>query len=256
MKDYEDEAFDDIERAQQRKVATGVTDGSGWRKRQIAEQGEPVQDDYKAWYEEAMAASNEAGYVGLSAAETIRELDKIVSTQPAAPVQPAKQEQGEIVANAVTVAGLHASIGILSHLVDVQRQLLVEVEDVCGRDGHGGPLEDGESDLIDRVRAQIAAIAAPTPQPKQEQGEPVAKVVEVAMLGVNSPAGKQVQMCVDLPVGTKLYTTPQQRKPLTIEQIRKHWQVAKVLDMTDAEIDFADYVLITRDVEALHGIKE
>ena len=52
------------------------------------------------------------------------------------------------------------------------------------------------------------------------------------------------------------YTTPQQRKPLTLEQIREHWQVAKVLDMTDAEIDFADYVLITRDVEALHGIKE
>lgn len=87
MKDYEDEAFDDIERAQQRKVATGMTDGSGWRKRQIAEQGESVQDDYKAWYEEAMAASNEAGYVGFSAAETIRELDKIVSTPPAAPVQ-------------------------------------------------------------------------------------------------------------------------------------------------------------------------
>ena len=28
MKTYEDEAFDDIEKAQQRKVATGVTDGS------------------------------------------------------------------------------------------------------------------------------------------------------------------------------------------------------------------------------------
>ena len=28
MKDYEDEAFDDIEKAQQRKVAHGVTDGS------------------------------------------------------------------------------------------------------------------------------------------------------------------------------------------------------------------------------------
>ena len=28
MKDYEDEAFDDIDKAQQRKVATGVTDGS------------------------------------------------------------------------------------------------------------------------------------------------------------------------------------------------------------------------------------
>ena len=28
MKDYEDEAFDELEKAQQRKVATGVTDGS------------------------------------------------------------------------------------------------------------------------------------------------------------------------------------------------------------------------------------
>lgn len=45
------------------------------------------------------------------------------------------------------------------------------------------------------------------------------------------------------------------RQPLTLEQLRKHWQVAKVLDMTDAEIDFADYVLIARDVEALYGIK-
>ena len=28
MKDYKDEAFDELEKAQQRKVATGVTDGS------------------------------------------------------------------------------------------------------------------------------------------------------------------------------------------------------------------------------------
>ena len=53
----------------------------------------------------------------------------------------------------------------------------------------------------------------------------------------------------------RYYTTPPQRKPLTLEQLREHWKVAKVLDMTDAEIDFADYVLIARDVEALHGIK-
>lgn len=44
--------------------------------------------------------------------------------------------------------------------------------------------------------------------------------------------------------------------PLTLEQLREHWQVAMVLDMTDAEIDFSDYVLIARDIEALHGIKE
>jgi hypothetical protein len=53
-----------------------------------------------------------------------------------------------------------------------------------------------------------------------------------------------------------VYTHPQLCKPLTLEQLREHWQVAKVLDMTDAEIDFADYVLIVRDVEALYGIKE
>ena len=59
-----------------------------------------------------------------------------------------------------------------------------------------------------------------------------------------------------------LYTHPQpkaeqepKREPLSLEQLREHWQVARVLDMTDAEIDFADYVLIARDVEALHGIK-
>ncbi len=69
--------------------------------------------------------------------------------------------------DAVYVAGLRASISILSHLVDQQRQLLVEVEDVCGRDGHGGRLEDGESDLIDRVRLQIAAITPPA-APVQE----------------------------------------------------------------------------------------
>jgi len=52
-----------------------------------------------------------------------------------------------------------------------------------------------------------------------------------------------------------LYTTPPQRKPLTLEQLRKHWKASKVFDMTYAEIDIADYVLIARDVEALHGIK-
>ncbi len=37
------------------------------------------QDNYKAWYEEAMVASNEAGYVGLNAAQTIRALAALVS---------------------------------------------------------------------------------------------------------------------------------------------------------------------------------
>jgi hypothetical protein len=59
--------------------------------------------------------------------------------------------------NSAHMAGLETSINILSALVDQQRLLLVQVEDVCGRDGHGGQLEDGESDLIDRVRQHLAA---------------------------------------------------------------------------------------------------
>lgn len=31
--------------------------------------------DYKTWYDEAMCASNEAGFAGVSAAQTIRDLD-------------------------------------------------------------------------------------------------------------------------------------------------------------------------------------
>jgi hypothetical protein len=97
---------------------------------------------------------------------------------------------------------------------------------------------------------------------KQEQGEPVAWRAP----NWGHSADDYVYRDFDDPVigadgkpspnNEPLYTTPQQRKPLTLEQLREHWQVARVLDMTDAEIDFADYVLIVRDVEALYGIKE
>lgn len=36
--------------------------------------GQGAQDDYRKWYEEAMAASNEAGYAGMDAASTINAL--------------------------------------------------------------------------------------------------------------------------------------------------------------------------------------
>jgi len=70
-------------------------------------------------------------------------------------------QQRKPLTDAATIAGLHASIGHLSALVDYQYALLQEVNDVCGRDGHGGELEDGESDLIDRVRQHLKAIVSP-----------------------------------------------------------------------------------------------
>ena len=84
--------------------------------------------------------------------------------------------------DAATVAGLHASISILSHLVDQQRQLLVEVEDVCGRDGHGAPFEDGESELIDKVRAQIAAINPPGENDLFQDSHPLRQCTQPALM--------------------------------------------------------------------------
>lgn len=78
------------------------------------------------------------------------------------PAPQAAQDQGLI----ATLAGLESSIGHLSAIVDQQRALLAEVEDVFGRDERGIPFEDGESSLIDKVRAHLACIAAPqAPQP-------------------------------------------------------------------------------------------
>ena len=136
-----------------------------------------------------------------------------------------KQTHGDpVVADAATVAGLRASICILSNLVDQQRRLLVEVENVCGRDGHGGPLEDGESELIDRVRAQIAAIPAPTPQ----QRNPVPpSAYEGLIRDMTTIAAKEVPNGCSISdfarhaladADVREHEAPQQCKPLTDEQ--------------------------------------
>lgn len=71
----------------------------------------------------------------------------------AAPVAPAA------VAPSAEIAGLESAIGHLSALVETQRRLLADVNEICGVDGHGGTLEDGESEIIDRVRAHLAILS-------------------------------------------------------------------------------------------------
>jgi hypothetical protein len=74
---------------------------------------------------------------------------------------------------------------------------------------------------------------------KQEQGEPVGEMVawpnDFERVGVD-----WISYVPD--VGTKLYTTPQQRKPLTNEQLKPHYQNHEWLDGV-------------RFAEAAHGIK-
>jgi len=52
-----------------------------------------------------------------------------------------------------------------------------------------------------------------------------------------------------------LYTTPQQRKQLTYEEIRKWW--ARDNDLEDCDMcKIDDFVKVVRAIEAAHGIKE
>jgi hypothetical protein len=51
-----------------------------------------------------------------------------------------------------------------------------------------------------------------------------------------------------------LYTSPPAQR--TWEEWFKWWRISKVADSTEAEIDFADFMLIVRAVESEYGIKE
>jgi hypothetical protein len=55
-----------------------------------------------------------------------------------------------------TVEGCEIVITILSELVDEQRAILVDVDQIFGVDGDGRMIEDGKSVLIDRIRTSLA----------------------------------------------------------------------------------------------------
>ena len=58
-----------------------------------------------------------------------------------------------------------------------------------------------------------------------------------------------------LPVGTKLYTTPPQRKPLTDEEIQKCYETTGHYQTLRPQDRFA-VLALARAIEAAHGIKE
>ena len=88
------------------------------------------------------------------------------------------------------------------------------------------------------------------PQPEQE---PVATVESVATV-VSESGNQEITMSwwhePALPVGTKLYTTPPQRKPLTPDQ------VFAIADQHPVEGFDPEIMAFARAIEAAHGIKE
>jgi hypothetical protein len=87
--------------------------------------------------------------------------------------------------------------------------------------------------IKDAIKALEEALA------KQEQGEPVGTAGE---LFTNTALER-----LDFKPSTKIYTTPQQRKPLTTEQI---WEAVKDLG------EDSSWRHIVDAIEAAHGIKE
>jgi hypothetical protein len=78
-------------------------------------------------------------------------------------------------------------------------------------------------------------------------GEPVAKYIG------EDWSGSLVSLYDDIPLNTLLYTTPQQRKPLTDEQIK---DVASSCMWWVREQDILDDAIeLARAIEAAHGIK-
>lgn len=87
-----------------------------------------------------------------------------------------------------------------------------------------------------------------------EQGEPVAYVVTTEVHGQMCSFIHRSDLTELLPDGQLLYTTPQQRKPLTDEQRKQMWHKANPAHKSWASFDW--YSQGVADSEAAHGIKE
>ena len=90
---------------------------------------------------------------------------------------------------------------------------------------------------VPKRKEAITAIKEALAQPEQE---PVGEIMDAIEGAFKCSFTKM------LPVGTKLYTAPPQRKPLTDEEI---WEALGGIDCTRP-------MLIARAIESAHGIKE
>ena len=121
--------------------------------------------------------------------------------------------------------------------------------------------QDGAPEYIyEAITALREELAKPdfwegyVPEPvKPAQQEPVAWMTNEVTTGTQVWLYEKTAQRYQNPP-TPLYTSlPAQR---TWEEWFKWWRTSKVADSTEAEIDFADFMLIVRAVEAEYGIKE
>jgi hypothetical protein len=89
---------------------------------------------------------------------------------------------------------------------------------------------------------------------EEKQQEPVLMFYEQEWQGYTS---REYQWLIDpfsLPAGTKLYTSPSARKPLTDEQVWLDDDLMKLNAVLMLPMDY--FMRVVKTVEAAHGIKE
>jgi hypothetical protein len=120
------------------------------------------------------------------------------------------------------------------------------------------------------ITALREALNAPLAQERSSDERPAQQQEPVAWMFQHGETGRT--LCVDAqqvkwgfeernPIYQKiapLYTSPPTLSlaQRTWEEWFKWWRTSKVADCTEAEIDFADFMLIARAVESEYGIKE
>ena len=115
-------------------------------------------------------------------------------------------------------------------------------------------VDDGSGNMVFRKEQAITAIKEALANEALEKMAENARELGLDYEPEQEPVGEIVDAIEGafkcsftkmLPVGTKLYTTPPQRKPLTDEEIQNALLGYRLVDAID----------ITRAIEAAHGIK-
>jgi hypothetical protein len=327
MKDYEDEAFDELEKAQQRKVATGVTDGSKTEANStlsalklalealnklrdfpgafdeclaatkalrvaiamesapaLASVQEPVAIVDGKWYwvrydglgktyeapalyRESAKAFYSVEFSGIPTRQVEMICEYPLAAQPAKQERPQncgtgycsciecvmEQEQGEPVAWPTLTADEREALERFNETYedgegyDVPKSMMKHLAEL-------GVLYSAGFGRYGFTEFGHAALNHPQPTPKQEQGEPVATARFDGTLHWVEPYGVGLHR-----IQGPLYTTPQQRKPLTFEQVEDCFPSHPPAGVVNGEVfvsaqwlhDFA-----TNIQKAAHGIKE
>ena len=200
---------------------------------------------------------NQPHMIAHEADEAIERIDQALAKQehgePVAKQRPFTKQQRDSICMIYAIATGSTTINSLPHIAKIANQLLTEDVYAQPKQEQGEPVAYANDDWsrIDFPSGKVPTKGGPiytTSQPKQEQGDPVAwTLTETLEKKETTTTGRLWFSNPQNSSWTPLYTTPQQRKPLTDEQI---WQL--VNDCTIGGDLHADK--FAREIEA--AIKE